>query len=148
MVWPKIDTTTNQSIMLILECHYCNLTFIPYQNDQYLCTGCALMKGRTPSKDEKEWMDSAAKLGCIVCLEFYDTYSPASIHHIDGKTKKGAHMLTIPLCARHHQVACPTGSYATRHGPGRNTGKRAFKEAYTTEDELLERAKDRIYDRT
>ena len=58
------------------------------------------MKGRQPNKQEKLWMDSISQVGCIVCKLLYDAYTPAEIHHIDGKTKKasedypGCHLLT------------------------------------------------------
>lgn len=78
-------------------------------------------------------------MGCIVCLEVWNTFSPAHIHHMDGQTKKGCHELTIGLCNRHHQNASDTGLWATRHGPGRNAGKYCFESTYGTELELLEK---------
>jgi len=99
------------------------------------------MKGRTATKSEKQWMDAICELGCIVCLDAFKTFSPGTVHHIDGKTKKDAHLSAICLCARHHQVASDSGEYATRHGPGRNAGKSMFEAAYGAERELLEKTK-------
>lgn len=81
-------------------------------------------------------MDAICEIGCIVCRLELGVVSPACPHHIDGKTKPGAHLNTIPLCGPHHQVASPTGEWATRHGPGRNAGRAAFEEAYGSEEEL------------
>jgi len=96
------------------------------------------MKGRTPTKAEKEHMDSMREIGCICCiLDFvivpYEVPSEyTAIHHIEGKTKEGAHFLTIPLCPSHHQ-----------NGPIRVHGKKKeFIAKYGTEYELLEACKE------
>lgn len=61
------------------------------------------MKGRTPSSTERAYMDRVASIGCIAC-RIDGHYTPeVSIHHIDGRTKPGAHFRIIPLCAHHHQ---------------------------------------------
>lgn len=67
------------------------------------------MKGRTPSAKEVRWMRAIRPIGCIVCIRLgrvrqYDTPEEyTAVHHIVGKTKKDAHLLTIPLCPNHHQ---------------------------------------------
>ena len=100
------------------------------------------MKGRNPAADEKRFMSSVVDLGCIVCRIFYSVYSPCTVHHMDGKTKPGAHFKVLGLCGNHHQIASPTGEWATRHGPGRKTGKKAFEDEYYTEEELLTKTKE------
>jgi len=99
------------------------------------------VKGRAPTKEEKEYMNKVGELGCIVCRLFYGINdSPASIHHCEGRTKKGAHFKILPLCARHHQMPSNTGEWATRHAymSGPKAGKKAFEEEYLTERELME----------
>jgi hypothetical protein len=96
------------------------------------------MKGRAPTKAEQAHMDAMAQVGCIVCILHMGVWTPPAIHHIDGKTKPGAHFLTIPLCSRHHQYKSNTGAWVSRHGDGR----RAFEAAYGAEEWLLERAKE------
>ena len=91
-----------------------------------------MLKGRTPTKAEREHMDAVCNVGCIVCLEWLGVHSPAEPHHTTGKTKAGAHMLTIPLCPRHHRT--PGRGYISRHG----NGKAAFEREYATERELLD----------
>lgn len=56
-----------------------------------------------PTKAEKKYWDKIASLGCIACrIDGY--HNPlVSIHHTQGRTKKGAHMLVLALCAGHHQ---------------------------------------------
>lgn len=88
------------------------------------------MKGRQPTAEEKRHMNAVAQLGCIVCrLRGYGE-TPAAIHHLEGKTKPGAHFLVIPLCGIHHQ----TGGYGT----ALHAGKKAFEKKFGTESYLLE----------
>ena len=95
------------------------------------------MKGRTPNKQEKEWMNSARDVGCIACIvsgEITPYEVPAehtAIHHINGKTKEGAHLETIPLCGWHHQTG-----YDAIHGY-----KKEFISQYGREEFLLKRVR-------
>ena len=94
------------------------------------------MKGRKPSTDEQEWLTAICDLGCCVCLLFHETYSPCMPHHIDGKTKPGAHFKSIGLCHNHHQ-----GGYDDDVCVSRHTNKTSFEAKYGTEKELLEQVK-------
>lgn len=95
---------------------------------------------RAPTKSDKERKRKLEDLGCIVCLEFLSVLTPPAIHHIDGQTKEGCHQLTIGLCGLHHQIPSNTGKWVSRHGDG----KKAFEEAYGTEQELLELTNEMI----
>ena len=86
------------------------------------------MKSRTPTKAEKEWMNKLGEFGCIVCFNHGILDCPASIHHIEGRVKKGAHFLTLPLCGQHHQ-----GDY----GIGLHSGKAEWEKRYGTQMKLL-----------
>lgn len=94
------------------------------------------MKGRNPTADEKRWMNAAAELGCIVCLNEFGIESPAAIHHIEGKTKEGAHFLTIGLCGSHHQ----TGG----EGVALHHNKTRWEAKHGTQYELLQQVRDII----
>jgi len=72
------------------------------------------MKGRAPTKAEKKWMKSP--------------------HHIEGRTKKGCHFLTIPLSPMFHQTG---GEGVAFHA----TGKKTWYAKFGTEYELLEQVK-------
>lgn len=61
------------------------------------------MKGRPPTADEARFMSAIAALGCIACRKDGWHNPDVSVHHIDGRTKPGAHLLVLPLCAGHHQ---------------------------------------------
>jgi hypothetical protein len=61
------------------------------------------MKGRPPTAEEARFMDRMGQLPCIACLKDGWTNQVISLHHIDGRTKPGAHFLVLPLCAQHHQ---------------------------------------------
>lgn len=97
------------------------------------------LKGRGPTRAERDWMDAIADLGCIVChLEMgFDT--PAEIHHLDGKKKPGAHLRSIPLCPAHHR-----GGYSGEPCVSRHPYKAAFVERYGTEEYLLEQTRQRV----
>jgi hypothetical protein len=72
-------------------------------------------------------------MGCIVCLNEHEVFTPTAIHHLDGQTKEGCHQLTIPLCEFHHQTKSNDGKWFAFHGQ-----KVHFEKAYGTEQELLE----------
>lgn len=74
-----------------------------------------MLIGRTPTKNEKHWMDSIQKLGCIVCRVHFETDTPAEIHHIEGKVEENCHFLTLPLCAQHHRSGNGSGPFLSRH---------------------------------
>ena len=91
------------------------------------------MKGRPPTAEEARFMDAIAALGCIACRKDGWHNQVVSIHHIDGRTKPGAHFLTLPLCGPHHQQ---DDTYLrgriSLHGR-----KTTFQARYGTERELL-----------
>ena len=97
------------------------------------------MKGRTPRKAEKEWMDKISQLGCIVCLKHEDVYSPAEIHHLEGKTKPEAHFRSIPLCFNHHREGSFNFLWVSRH-----PWKTEFEKRYGKEIDLLELTKKKV----
>jgi len=94
------------------------------------------MKGRAPTAEERRHMAAVAELGCVVCRRQFGVYSPAAIHHTDGKTKPGAHMRVLPLCGAHHQ----TGGY----GVALHAGRVEWERLYGTQDELIEWTNGRL----
>ena len=100
------------------------------------------MKGRSLTKSDKDRFERLRELGCIVCILDLEVFTPPAIHHIDGKTKEGAHDLTIPLCAKHHQEKDnhKPKRWISRHGDGRYE----FEDRYGSEQYLLEETNGRI----
>lgn len=98
------------------------------------------MKGRAPTAVEKAFMDAIAGLGCIACAKDGHVNPWISLHHIDGRTKPGAHLLVLPLCAQHHQQddTDPLGRVAV-HG-----NKAQFEARYGSQLELLAEAKRKL----
>lgn len=90
------------------------------------------MKGRTPTAEEKRHMNKVAQLGCIVCWLHKGMYTPACVHHLDGKTKQGAHFNVIPLCPIHHD-----GRVDDEFATSRHPYKRRFEHRYGAESYLL-----------
>lgn len=60
-------------------------------------------KQRAVSPLEKAMWDKLAALGCIACMKDGHYNPHVSIHHVDGRTKPGCHLLVLPLCSSHHQ---------------------------------------------
>ena len=90
------------------------------------------MKGRNPSAAEKRFHDQLAALGCIACRIDGNHNPTVSIHHIDGRTKPGAHMRVLPLCAGHHQDGYGIPGLIAVH-----PYKRRFEDRYGSQYELL-----------
>lgn len=95
------------------------------------------MKGRNPTAAEQRFMSDIASLGCLACAKDGNTNPWISLHHIDGRTKPGAHMKVIGLCGPHHQQddTDPMGRIAV------HPNKARFEAKYGTQYELLADAK-------
>jgi len=97
------------------------------------------MKGRTPTADEKRWMSKVRSLGCLAChnmgIETPEEYT--LIHHVEGKTKPGAHFKVLPLCDGHHSRYTCTGLH---NNPTR------WQQTHGDQDILLEQVKELLND--
>jgi len=92
------------------------------------------MKGNAPTVEQKKFYDAIAKLGCVAC-HIDGNFNPiVSIHHIDGRTKPGAHDLVIPLCAGHHQ----DGTGGDKSMIAVHPWKKRFEQRYGSQLDLLE----------
>jgi len=102
-----------------------------------------IMQSRSPTAEEKEWLNLLAQMPCIVCSECHGVHdSPAEIHHINGKTRKNAHLKTIALCSKHHRHKDNNhpSRWISRHGDGRTI----FQEKYMNEYALLDRQREAV----
>jgi hypothetical protein len=90
------------------------------------------MKGRTPNAAEKRFHNQIASLGCIACFMDSRYMEEVSIHHIDGRTKPGAHMNVLPLCAGHHQDGTGIAGFVAVH-----PWKARFEKMYGKQSEIL-----------
>ena len=104
------------------------------------------LKGRSPTAAERTVMAALGKLPCIACHQHGKETVLISLHHIEGRTKPGAHLLQIPLCNYHHQQAAPI-ELRTKypwlvpvHADGVTGGKAEFIRYNGTEKELLIKA--------
>ena len=86
------------------------------------------------TKTERAHWNLVAELGCLPCAKdgFLNTY--VSIHHCDGRTKPGAHMKVLALCAGHHQKGTNINA---PHMIAIHPDKRRFQEMYGTQQELM-----------
>lgn len=91
------------------------------------------MKGRAPTKADKELWHAMAGLGRIACLKDGRVNPFVSIHHIRGRTSQDAHKQVLPLCAEHHQH----NDLDPLNRIGVHPYKARFEHAYGSQDELL-----------
>jgi len=84
-------------------------------------------------------MSACTEMGCIVCLLEWETFTESEIHHMDGKVKPGSHLLTIPLCYRHHREGSDNEIYTSRH-----PHKKKFEDRYGTEAILHNATRERL----
>lgn len=91
------------------------------------------LKGRAPTAAERAFMDRAGQVPCLACAKDGRENKAISLHHIDGRTKPGAHFQVLPLCAQHHQQddTDPLERVSV-HG-----AKKVFGQLYGTEAQLL-----------
>lgn len=92
-----------------------------------------MMKGRSVTKaDKKLHNDLVNIVGCIACLLDGRINNYVLIHHIDGRTKKGAHQNVLPLCAGHHQHGTGAPGLIAVH-----PYKAQFEARYGKQEDLL-----------
>lgn len=91
------------------------------------------MKGRPPTVEEERFMSAIAGLGCVACAKDGKVNPWISIHHIDGRTKPGAHLLVLGLCAGHHKQ----GEGEDKSLIAVHPYKKRFEQRYGTQMELL-----------
>jgi hypothetical protein len=98
------------------------------------------MKGRAPTAAERALHHDMAGLGCIACLLDGRVNPWVSIHHIDGRTKPGAHKKVLALCAQHHQQddTDPLGRIAV------HPNKARFEALYGSQESLLAMTMERL----
>lgn len=97
----------------------------------------AARKGkRTPTKDERAWMDAITALGCIACLIDGHERVPGAVHHILRGGHRIGHLHTICLCQPGHHMDGAHLGMVSRH-----PWKAQFEARYGTEAELLELTK-------
>jgi hypothetical protein len=91
------------------------------------------MKGKNPNAAEKRFHNQIASLGCIACFMDGRYMEEVSIHHIDGRTKPGAHMKVLGLCAGHHQDGTGIPGLVAVH-----PWKARFEKMYGKQSEILQ----------
>lgn len=91
---------------------------------------------RTPTAEEREWMDAITTIGCIACLLDGLAGVPGAVHHILRGGRRIGHLHSICLCdPGHHQNGQDKGLISRHPWTAR------FEARYGTEAELLERSR-------
>jgi hypothetical protein len=52
---------------------------------------------------EKRHMDIVARIGCVICREYYGERTPCDVHHIAPGSEKRSSYMTAGLCWEHHK---------------------------------------------
>lgn len=86
-----------------------------------------------PTKLDKQFWDTVASIGCIACIKDGYRNPIVSIHHINGRTKLGAHRQVLPLCAGHHQ----DGTGNDKNIIAVHPFKKRFEAKYGKKEDLL-----------
>lgn len=93
------------------------------------------------TKSDRQRYDRLARIGCIAHRKLGLPWTPAEMHHIDGRTKPGANKRTIPLSPWFHRAVPPAGMRPSEArellGPSLATDKAAFVARFGTERQLL-----------
>jgi len=95
-----------------------------------------MLVGRTPTKEEQEWLDLSHQVPCLACKHYAEAPdTPAEYHHTRGKTEPGAHLDGFSLCERHHSI--PDNFHPKRWISRHGDGKRLFELRYCSEREFI-----------
>jgi len=87
---------------------------------------------RTPTAEERRWMDAITSYGCIACRIDGRGFVPAAVHHILRGGQRIGHLFTLPLCdPGHHQNGQMLGVVS------RHPWKTRFEAIYGAELDLL-----------
>lgn len=93
----------------------------------------------TPTKQDRSLWSRIASLGCVACRQDGANSPMVSIHHIDGRTKPGAHRKVLPLCAGHHQDGTGIPGLIAVH-----PWKARFEAKYGRQEDLLAKIMEEI----
>ena len=96
--------------------------------------GYEAMNGKSRTAAEIEFQNRISQVGCIACRHDGNRNDYVSIHHIRGRTQKGAHYDVLPLCAGHHQDGTGNDKSMIAVHPW----KARFEAWYGTQYELLD----------
>ena len=90
------------------------------------------------TKDDKQYLNDVASLGCVVCRNMGLGPTPAQVHHPrdkQGMGQRADHADGIPLCPQHHLATYPTGFHAA---------PRTWQLEHGTEAELVEQTRREV----
>ena len=89
------------------------------------------------TREEKQYLNDVAQLGCIACRMNGFSGTPAEVHHQrkgTGAGRRASHFDTIPLCPGHHRH----DDDAIHRSP------KLFEELYGLESELVRKTREDV----
>lgn len=94
---------------------------------------------RTPTVEERLWMEAIVRYGCIACRIDGILPRPTAVHHIVQGGRRLGHLFTLGLCdPGHHQNGAQLGMVS------RHPWKARFENRYGLELDLLQRLRGEI----
>lgn len=103
--------------------------------DRFVSHEPHMINGRAVTKEQRRFHDLLCNVvGCVACRIHGVFNSWVSVHHIEGRTKKLAHWLVLPLCAGHHQEGTGAPNLIAVH-----PWKPRFEKKYGKQLDLLRR---------
>lgn len=102
-----------------------------------------------PTKAQSERMEKLREFGCVAChLNGEREKVEAEIHHFLSGNRRIGHDASVPLCPWHHRAAPWFAMTITEcldaYGPSWHQHRRAFRERYGSDTELLAMTNDLI----
>lgn len=97
---------------------------------------------KAATEAEKAYMNEVVELGCIVCMEHLNVWSPAEVHHTRdgmGASQRNSHYSILPLCPEHHRNGGPGVSF-------HKTGRYQWESTFGTEGALKTKVTKRLHE--
>lgn len=95
-----------------------------------------------PTKKEAEWIVAVKEGPCLACLLQGYRREGCDAHHLLSGGRRRGHLFTIGLCEWHHRGVTQGLNgpmiWRMQYGPSLMDGSKLFRDAYGTDDELLE----------
>lgn len=110
-----------------------------------------MTRAKSATKAQRERMAAIKSGPCMACLVLvergrlpdFKADGPSDAHHLKSGNLRRGHDFTIALCGWHHRAVPDWGHTAGDmrevYGPSLMDGSRLFREAFGSDDELLQR---------
>jgi hypothetical protein len=99
-----------------------------------------------PTAEESAWIVAIKEGRCVACYLRAQFNDGCDAHHLLSGGRRRGHLFTIGLCAWHHRgvpdMHCTVKEMRELFGVSLMDGSKLFRDAYGTDDELLQLQKE------